>query len=133
MFSLVTVSAGAQPANFDAISDRTDALADALLATPNRETPVPDVNLFATAPDVTEATTRLGTIRLNALPPLYYASNAEGVGSGGSTSAEANPEVNWSGYSVHSIHAYGCPAWSGSKPIGTHQHLVPTSTRSELT
>ena len=46
MFSLITVPVGAQPANFDAISDGTDALADALLATPNRETPVPDVNLL---------------------------------------------------------------------------------------
>lgn len=89
--------ARAQPANFDAISDGTDALADALLATPNRKTPVPDVNLFATAPGEEQATTRLGTIRLNALAPIYYTSNAEGVSSGGSNSAEANPEINLSG------------------------------------
>ncbi|MGH7155062.1 MAG: hypothetical protein ACREF3_14155 [Acetobacteraceae bacterium] len=87
----------AQPANFDAISDATDAMADALLATPNRKTPVPDVNLFATAPGEEQATTRLGTLRLNALAPLYYTSNAEGLGSGGSNSAEANPEVNLAG------------------------------------
>jgi hypothetical protein len=96
LFPWVAGPVRAQPTNFDAISDATDAMADALLATPGK-TPVPDVNLFATAPGEEEASTRLGTIRLNALAPLYYTSNAEGLGSGGSNSAEANPEVNLSG------------------------------------
>jgi hypothetical protein len=97
LLPLVVALARAQPANFDAISDGTDALNDALLATPNRKTLVPDINLFATAPGVEEASIRLDTIRLNALAPLYYTSNAEGLGSGGSNSAEANPEVNLAG------------------------------------
>jgi hypothetical protein len=97
LLSFTADPAGAQPANFDAISDGSDALADALLATPDRKTPVPDVNLFATAPGEEQATIRLGTIRLNALAPIYYTSNAEGVSSGGSNSAEANPELNLNG------------------------------------
>jgi hypothetical protein len=64
---LVVGRAHAQPTNFDALGDGTDALAEALLATPNNKTPAPDVNLFATALGEEQATTRLGTIRLNAL------------------------------------------------------------------
>jgi hypothetical protein len=56
MLLLSLAAARAQPGNFDAIGDATDAMSDALLATPNRKTPVPDANLSATAPGVQQAT-----------------------------------------------------------------------------
>jgi hypothetical protein len=94
-------SARAQSANSDAGSDAQDALTDALLAVPNRYTPVPDSNLYSTAPGVEQAAPR-GRFTLNVLAPLYFNSNAPALGSGGSSSLEGTPVV---------LGAYSMPAF----------------------
>jgi hypothetical protein len=89
---LCASAAQAQSAGSDASSDAQDALRDALLAVPNRSTPVPDSNQYATAPGVEQAAPSL-RLNANILAPLYFNSNAPALGSGGSSSLEGTPVV----------------------------------------
>ncbi len=89
--------AAGQPAASDAVSDAAEARIDALLATPSVVVPVPQANLFATAPGLEEQA-RAPRFTLNGLLPVAYNSNAEGVRSGGAAAAEISPvgSLSWS-------------------------------------
>jgi hypothetical protein len=79
----------AQPGgNAGLIAD--DGLVDAILATPNQKTPVPQDNEFATAPGLEQAA-RQPQFTLNALAPLFYNSNPEFRSSGGPQSLDGSP------------------------------------------
>ena len=65
---------------------------DAILATPNYKTPVPQDNAFATAPGV-EQVARTPHFTLNILAPAFYNSNAQFLTSGGSQALEGSPVV----------------------------------------
>ncbi|MFZ3236193.1 MAG: hypothetical protein WA417_03780 [Stellaceae bacterium] len=67
-----------------------DGLIDAILATPNQKTPVPQDNLFATAPGLEQAA-RQPQFTLNALAPLLFNSNPEFRSSGGPQSLDGSP------------------------------------------
>ena len=69
-----------------------DSLFDAILATPNQRTPVPQDNIFATAPGVQQAA-RIPNFTLNVLAPALFNSNAQIVSSGGSQTLEGSPLV----------------------------------------
>jgi hypothetical protein len=73
-----------------------DAWIDAILATPNQKTPVPQDNLFATAPGL-EQQAPAPQFTLNALAPLFYNSNPEFRSSGGPQSLEGSPvtRLSW--------------------------------------
>jgi len=86
-----TVARG-QGINSGASSDGQDAVLDALQAAPNWRTPVPETNLFATAPGVEQAI-RSGRFTFNVLAPLYFNTNPQTVGSGGTPSLEGTPVV----------------------------------------
>ena len=72
-----------------------DGLFDAILATPNQQTPVPQDNIFATAPGVEQAA-RTPQFTLNILAPAFYNSNAQFSNSGGSQALEGSPVVRLS-------------------------------------
>ena len=67
-----------------------DGLIDAILATSNQKTPVPQDNEFATAPGLEQAA-RQPQFTFNALAPLFYNSNPEFRSSGGPQSLEGSP------------------------------------------
>src|SRR5262249_34425168 len=69
-----------------------DNLFDAILATPNYRTPVPQDNAFATAPGVEQAA-RTPHFTLNILAPAFYNSNAQFLTSGGSQALEGSPII----------------------------------------
>jgi hypothetical protein len=73
-----------------------DGLIDAILATPNQKTPVPQDNLFATAPGL-EQVARQPQFTFNALAPLFYNSNPEFRSSGGPQSLDGSPvaRLSW--------------------------------------
>ena len=86
-------SAIAQTANSNAgLEGGQDGLFDAILATPNQKTPVPQDNLFATAPGVEQAA-RTPQFTLNILAPALFNSNAQFLSSGGSKTLEGSPVV----------------------------------------
>ncbi|HMD63771.1 MAG TPA: hypothetical protein VKF83_07360 [Stellaceae bacterium] len=83
----------AQTANSNAgLEGGQDGLFDAILATPNQKTPVPQDNIFATAPGLEEAA-RTPQFTLNVLAPALFNSNAQFLGSGGSKTLEGSPLV----------------------------------------
>lgn len=86
--SALVAPALAQPGG-GALTD-VDGLFDAILATPNQKTPVPQDNLFATAPGLEQAA-RTPQFTFNALAPLLYNSNPEFRSSGGPQSLEGSP------------------------------------------
>ena len=88
-------AAMAQTAASDAATDGADFRVDALLATPDQLTPVPQDNLIATAPGL-EQQTPLVRITGNVLAPIYYNSNAESASSGGTQTVEGSPFVGLS-------------------------------------
>jgi hypothetical protein len=65
------------------------------LATPNLVTPVPQTNLFATAPGL-EQQAPSPRFTLNFLAPFLYNSNAEKASSGGIPTLELSPVGNFS-------------------------------------
>jgi hypothetical protein len=67
-----------------------DGLIDAILATPNQKTPVPQDNIFATAPGADQAA-RIPQFTFNALAPLLFNSNPEFRSSGGPQSLDGSP------------------------------------------
>lgn len=71
-------------------------LTDAILATPNQKTPVPQDNLFATAPGL-EQVARTPQFTFNALAPLFFNSNPEFRSSGGPQSLQGSPvaRLSW--------------------------------------
>src|SRR5690348_6420690 len=69
-----------------------DGLFDAILATPNQKTPVPQDNIFATAPGAEQAA-RTPQFTLNVLAPALFNSNAQFLSSGGSKTLEGSPLV----------------------------------------
>ena len=83
----------AQTANSNAgLEGGQDSLFDAILATPNQKTPVPQDNIFATAPGVEQAA-RTPQFTLNVLAPALFNSNAQFLSSGGSKALEGSPLV----------------------------------------
>lgn len=83
----------AQTANSNAgLEGGQDGLFDAILGTPNQKTPVPQDNIFATAPGVEQAA-RTPQFTLNVLAPALYNSNAQFLSSGGSQTLEGSPLV----------------------------------------
>jgi hypothetical protein len=85
--------ATAQTANSNAgLDGGQDSLFDAILATPNYKTPVPQDNALATAPGVEQAA-RTPHFILNILAPAFYNSNAQFLTSGGSQALEGSPVV----------------------------------------
>jgi hypothetical protein len=89
---LLPFPALAQGAASDPASDAQSARLDAVLATPNRQTPAPQDSAIATAPGL-EQQTPVPQITINMLAPIFYNSNAEAVGSGGTATAEGSPVV----------------------------------------
>jgi hypothetical protein len=83
----------AQTANSNAgLEGGQDNLFDAILATPNQKTPVPQDNNFATAPGAEQAA-RTPQFTLNVLAPALFNSNAQFLSSGGSKTLEGSPLV----------------------------------------
>jgi hypothetical protein len=83
----------AQTANTNAgLEGGQDGLFDAILATPNQKTPVPQDNIFATAPGAEQAA-RTPQFTLNVLAPALFNSNAQFLSSGGSKTLEGSPLV----------------------------------------
>ena len=83
----------AQTANSNAgLDGGQDGLYDAILATPNYKTPVPQDNAFATAPGV-EQVAHTPHFTLNILAPAFYNSNTQFLTSGGSQALEGSPVV----------------------------------------
>jgi hypothetical protein len=81
----------AQTANSNAgLEGDHGGLWDAILATPNQRTPVPQDNIFATAPGV-EQSARTPQFALNILAPALFNSNAQFLSSGGSKTLEGSP------------------------------------------
>ena len=80
----------------DATDDSATARYDAIFATPGR-TPVPQDNVFATAPGL-EQQVRRSQFTFNILAPFNYNSNAEAANVGGTQTAEFSPRVGlaWS-------------------------------------
>lgn len=74
----------------DAQSDAQDAMNNALYATPNRQTPAPLDNLYATAPDL-ETQIPSPQFRANALLPLGWNSNANESSQSGVQSGQWRP------------------------------------------
>lgn len=95
---LITSAAAAQTGNArnDATDDSATARTDAIFATPGR-TPVPQDNIFATAPYL-EQQARSSRFTFNILAPFNYNSNAEAANVGGTQAAEFSPRVGlaWS-------------------------------------
>ncbi len=88
-----TKASGAQTANSNAgLDGGQDSLFDAILATPNQKTPVPQDNIIATAPGV-EQPARTPQFTLNVLAPALFNSNAQFLSSGGSQTLEGSPLV----------------------------------------
>jgi hypothetical protein len=73
-----------------------EGLVDAILATPNQKTPVPQDNIFATAPGLEQAA-RTPQFTFNALAPLLFNSNPEFRSSGGPQSLQGSPvaRLSW--------------------------------------
>lgn len=69
------MAAMAQGADSDAAADAESARIDALLATPNLITPVPQDNAIATAPGL-EQQTATPQFTVNGLAPIFFNSNA---------------------------------------------------------
>ncbi|MBV9150884.1 MAG: hypothetical protein JO204_03805, partial [Alphaproteobacteria bacterium] len=69
-----------------------DHLFDAILATPNDRTPVPQDNVYATAPGL-EQPAHTPQFTLNVLAPALFNSNAQFLSSGGSKTLEGSPLV----------------------------------------
>lgn len=90
------VAAQTGDSRIDAIDDGSTARYDALFATPGR-TPVPQENVFATAPGL-EQQARRSQFTFNILAPFNYNSNAEAANTGGTQTAEFSPRVglSWS-------------------------------------
>ena len=85
--------ANAQTANSNAgLEGGQDSLFDAILATPNQKTPVPQDNIFATAPGAEQAA-RTPNFTLNVLAPALFNSNGQFLSSGGSKALEGSPLV----------------------------------------
>jgi hypothetical protein len=85
----------AQPGGNAGLID-DDGLIDSILATPNQKTPVPQDNLFATAPGL-EQVARTPQFTFNALAPLFFNSNPEFRSSGGPQSLDGSPvaRLSW--------------------------------------
>ena len=79
----------------DQHEDANAARYDAMFGTPNRYTPSPQTNLFATAPAL-EQQVRRSQFVINGLVPIFFNSNAEALPSGGTNSAEFSPIVGMS-------------------------------------
>jgi hypothetical protein len=92
---ILPIPALAQGVAGDSASDAQSARLDALTATPNRQTPVSQDNAIATAPGLEQQTPR-PQITVNLLAPIFFNSNAEAVGSGGTATAEGSPVVRMS-------------------------------------
>ena len=75
-----------------------NALADAILATPNRRTPIFPDNDLATTPGL-EQPASTPQFTLNILTPALFNSNAQAVSAGGAKTLELNPSVHlgWAG------------------------------------
>jgi hypothetical protein len=83
----------AQTADSNAsLSGGQDNLFDAILATPNETTPVPQDNAFATAPGLQQPA-RTPQFTVNVLAPALFNSNAQFLSSGGSQTLQGSPLV----------------------------------------
>jgi hypothetical protein len=82
--------ASAQAQRSDAGGDAQDARSDAMMATPNRATPTPQDNLYATAPDL-EAQIAAPRFGANLLLPFGWNSNPAELARGGPTSWGTSP------------------------------------------
>jgi hypothetical protein len=80
----------------DQHEDANSARYDAIFGTPNRYTPSPQTNLFATTPGL-EQQVRRSQFTISGLVPIFFNSNAEALPSGGTNSAEFSPVlgVSW--------------------------------------
>ena len=80
----------------DQHEDANSARYDAMFGTPNRYTPSPQTNLFATTPGL-EQQVRRSQFTVNGLVPIFFNSNAEAAPAGGTNSAEFSPVlgVSW--------------------------------------
>lgn len=85
----------AQPGGNAGRTGDDDAWINAILATPNQKTPVPQDNEFATAPGL-EQETPTPQFTVNALAPLLYNSNPTFRRSGGPQSLEGSPVTSLS-------------------------------------
>lgn len=92
----LSLPAIAQSRLSDAGADAQDLRLDALMALPNRQTPGPQDNAIATTPGL-EQLTPTPRFTVNLLAPIYFNSNAEEIGSGGTAGAEGSPEIRLSG------------------------------------
>lgn len=91
--SLATVPLAAQVR--DQHEDANSARYDAMFGTPNRYTPSPPTNLFATTPGL-EQQVRRSQFTVNGLVPMFFNSNAEALPGGGTNSAEFSPVLGMS-------------------------------------
>lgn len=82
-------SASAQSASGNASLQGNNYI-DAIFATPNYRTPVPQDNFLATAPGVDQAVPR-PRLTLNVLAPALFNSNAQFLSSGGSRTLQVSP------------------------------------------
>lgn len=82
----------AQQPDTGAAADAGDLRSDALLATPDYVTPVPQDNLIATAPGLEQQTPR-PQVTVNVLAPIFYNSNAAFAPSNGIQALEGSPIV----------------------------------------
>jgi hypothetical protein len=94
---LLIAAAAGPPAAAQATHGNADlignpGLIDSILATPNRKTPVPQDNDFATAPGV-EQPTPAPRFTLNVLAPLFVNSNPLFLSRGGTAALEGSPVV----------------------------------------
>lgn len=97
--ALILVADRAAAQRSDAQEDGHSARIDAMFGTPNRYSPVPADNVFATTPGL-EQQARRSTFTFNGLLPFFYNSNADLTptgGTAGQNSAEINPVlgVSW--------------------------------------
>jgi hypothetical protein len=123
----------AQTANSNAgLQGGQDGLFDAILATPNQKTPVPQDNIFATAPGAEQAA-RTPQFTLNILAPAFYNSNTQFLSSGASQALEGSPVVRlgWASQ-LFGTSRSGFPALPASKPSDLPMPLALRSTISAL-
>jgi len=89
---ILPVPAVGQGAASDSATDAQSMRLDAVMATPNKQTPVPQDSAIAISPGL-EQQTPTPQITINLLAPIFFNSNAEAVSSGGTATAEGSPVV----------------------------------------
>jgi hypothetical protein len=90
VFATILTTAPATAQVRDQHEDANAARYDAMFGTPNRYTPSPETNLFATTPGLEQQIGR-SRFTINGLLPIFFNSNAEALPSGGTNSGEFSP------------------------------------------